>query len=650
VQLFLLSLLLVLLGGVGALLLPRARALPLGAALIAAGCLLGLADAVLLLWRGGEHWLSVPWQDSLPLTLRVDALSAFFLLAIHAIALVASVYSIGYLAHEGHPARAASSTFLLSLLVVSMALVVSAGSMVAFMAAWELMSLSSFFLVLHHHEREQNRRAGLIYFVYSQLGALVLLVGFALLYRYSGELDLGARGAVPEDLRTPLFALFLVGFGSKAGVFPLHAWLPHAHPAAPSHVSALMSGVMIKTGIYGLLRVYGLIEPATPTVARLVLVAGIASGVLGVLYALGQHDLKRLLAYHSVENIGIILLGLGLGMLGLAHGQPALAALGFAGGLLHVLNHALFKSLLFLGAGAILQRTGSGVIDRLGGLLRSMRWTGLGFVVGSVAIAGLPPLNGFVSEVLVYLAGFRGLGLARTDFVISALAILGLALIGGLALACFTKVVGVVFLGEPRSDEARRASEVGPAMWLPMLALAVACAVVGLLPEPLVHASLRAAAAIDGRLAVAEVRPALDLVGDVGRVGALTLAAIAALYGLRLLLYRGKSVRRAPTWGCGYTRPSPRMQYTGTSYAASLLEFFRPLAPQSVDARPVQGLFPGPAGHASHVHDLAEVGIAHGVVRPVRWVFEQLRWMQHGEIHLYLGYILLAIVVLLLFV
>ncbi|MFH1808829.1 MAG: proton-conducting transporter membrane subunit, partial [Pseudomonadota bacterium] len=418
----------------------------------------------------------------------------------------------------------------------------------------------------------------------------------------------------------------------------------------PSHVSAVMSGVMIKTGIYGILRVTAVLDLATPTTAQIVVVAGALSGVLGVVYALGQHDLKRLLAYHSVENIGIILLGMGLGMLGLVHQRPALAVLGFAGCLLHVLNHALFKSLLFLGAGVVQQRTGTTSIDALGGVLKKMRITGSAFIVGSIAISGLPPLNGFVSEVLVYVAGFQGLGLPRFDVVLCLLAILSLALIGGLALACFTKVVGVVFLGEPRSEAARNAREGGPATLVPMLVLTAICGIIGVLPGPFVRASLAGVAvlvpfAVDGVLA-----PTLAVSSAAGQAAALLVALVLGLWLLRGLLYHSKPVTRAATWGCGFTQPTVRMQYTGSSYASTLLEFFRPVAPLRVDAREVRGLLPGPASYRSHVQDLAEMAIERGVVQPVQRLFELLRWMQHGEIHLYIGYILLAIVVLLLFV
>jgi hydrogenase-4 component B len=447
------------------------------------------------------------------------------------------------------------------------------------------------------------------------------------------------------------FLLAFVGFGSKAGVFPLHVWLPHAHPAAPSPISAVMSGVMIKVGVYGIARVYAMLDGLHPAAGVVVLIVGMISGVLGVVYALGQHDIKRLLAYHSVENIGIILIGLGIGMIGASQGRPLMAALGLGGGLLHVLNHAIFKSLLFLGAGMVIHRTGVQVIDELGSLLKSMKVTGTCFLIGSLAISGLPPLNGFVSEFLIYLAGFQGVALeANLPFALSLAAIVCLAVIGGLALACFTKVVGVVFQGEPRRPLAGNGSEKGAAMLAPMVALAAACAVIGLFPAAFVTLALRAAAVMAPQAAVPAVEPMMAAAGGITRAALVFVAVVLSVAGLRHLLYRAKTVSHGPTWGCGFTQPNSRMQYTGASFADSILAFFRPVAPVTEDHPPVQGLFPGPTHYHSHVHDIAESHLMRFVVSPVVGMFDRLRWIQHGDIHLYIGYILLAIGVLLFFV
>ena len=364
-----------------------------------------------------------------------------------------------------------------------MLLVVVARNGVLFLMSWELMSLASFFLVTLEDEKESVRRAGWIYLVAMHLGTAFLLALFLLLGKNAGSLDFErlSTAAAPSGV---FFLLAVIGFGTKAGFIPMHVWLPEAHPAAPSHVSAVMSGVMIKTGIYGLLRMLTLLGPPPAWWGWTLVAIGVVSGILGVLYALSQHDLKRLLAYHSVENIGIIALGLGVGVLGISYQNPTMAALGLTGGLLHVVNHAVFKSLLFLGAGSVLHATGTGELDRLGGLLKRMPVTGATFLIGAAAISGLPPLNGFVSEFLIYLGAIAGLGsqahIAPAWPLMSVLVVGGLALIGGLAAACFTKAFGIVFLGEPRSGEAAHAHEAGAAMRWPMVVLAGLCVLIGL--------------------------------------------------------------------------------------------------------------------------------------------------------------------------
>jgi hydrogenase-4 component B len=392
-----------------------------------------------------------------------------------------------------------------------------------------------------------------------------------------------------------------------------------------------------------------LVLPA-PLFGQIVLIAGIVSGVLGVVYALGQHDLKRLLAYHSVENIGIILIGIGLGMIGVAARQPVMAVLGFAGGLLHVLNHSIFKSLLFMGAGMVLHQTGTRAIDTLGGLIKRMKITGTTFLIGSLAISGLPPFNGFVSEFLIYMGGFKGIALNDFDFALSMMGIVSLAIIGGLALACFTKVVGVVFQGEPRTPAAQNAGEKGPAMLVPMVVLAAVCLVIGVFPPFFATMAIKAVAAIELGYGRIPLEPFVQWTTNITRAAAIVFAVFIAVVALRTLLYRRKSITQSGTWGCGFTRPTVKMQYTGSSYAASILEFFKPVAPVTEAHPAIKGRFPVKTHYHSHVHDIAEVNMGRLVVRPVLFLFDQLRWLQHGDIHLYIGYILLAIVALLFFV
>lgn len=614
---------------------------------VTGGCLTGLVG-LQTAWHASETLTTGwAWFGFCPLVLTLDSVAALFLLPVLLVAPVLALYAYHYLDKPAAAWRTAVSGLCFSLLVVAMALVTLAGNMVTFAIAWELMSIASWCLVLYDFEHEATRRAGYVYFLFTQTGALLIFAAFGLVYQATGSLAFTGMTAMPAGVKSAVFFLTLAGFGSKAGVLPLHIWLPHAHPAAPSHVSALLSGVMIKMGIYGIVRTYLLLGDPTPLFPQTILLLGMASGILGVVHALGKHDLKRLLAYSSIENIGIILLGLGLGMLGITVGNRLMAAFGFAGALLHVLNHALFKSLLFLGAGAVLHATATSHLDRLGGLLRRMPVTGRTFLAGSAAIAALPPLNGFVSEFLIYYAAFQGLSLAGGNLLLCLFAIVALALIGGLASACFARAAGVVFLGEPRTECAREATEVGPSMRAAMVLLTLACLVIGLWPEPvlrLMFAGLRDMAPLAGIT--------VDALGPVPAnlaLGARLLLALVLLVALgRHLLYRGKAIGRGPTWGCGYSRPTGRMQYTGASFARSLVEFHRPFVRVRTEAEPPRGIFPTPAAWTSRVEDAAEICLARGLVEPVLRFAGRLHWIQHGRIQLYIAYIVLTIVVLLL--
>ncbi|HYL80989.1 MAG TPA: proton-conducting transporter membrane subunit, partial [Candidatus Acidoferrum sp.] len=490
-QLFLIGVGLMALGGVAALAAGRSGrwATVFGAGGAVAGCLLALGPALAALLGAPGQSLRLAWNmPGGTFFLGLDALSGLFLAPMLLLSALAAVYGTEYLSAFRAQKSLGAAWFCFDLLLVSMAVVLTAKNSVLFLVAWETMALASFFLVTFEHERAEVREAGWTYMIATHLGTAFLLAMFLLLARAAGSFDfdrfVAAAVAVPGGVGL-VFVLAVIGFGTKAGFMPFHVWLPEAHPAAPSHVSAVMSGVMIKTGIYGLVRILTLLGPPQTWWGWLLVGIGVTSGILGVLFALAQHDLKRLLAYHSVENIGIIALGLGLGTLGMATGRPALAVLGFGGGLLHVLNHALFKGLLFLGAGSVLHGAGTREIDHLGGLQKRMPWTGACFLVGAAAISGLPPLNGFVSEFLIYLGAFSGTtdSAGEAVLLIPAVVIIGsLALIGGFATACFTKAFGIVFLGEPRSPHAAHAHEAGLAMRLPMVALAVGCAAVGLFP------------------------------------------------------------------------------------------------------------------------------------------------------------------------
>ena len=611
---------------------------------------MGLLPAVRILLGAPVESLRVVWDVPYgAFFIEIDALSAFFLVPLFGLSALAALYGAEYLRPHRDGKSPAASWFFFNLLVVSMAIVMVARNAVLFLVAWEIMALTSFFLVTWEDDDEAVREAGWTYLIATHLGTVWLLVLFILLAGGTGGLDFDRfRPAAGAGF---LFVLALVGFGTKAGFMPFHVWLPEAHPAAPSHVSAVMSGIMIKTGIYGLLRTLTLLGPLPAWTGWLLIAVGATSGVLGVLFALAQHDLKRLLAYSSVENVGIVALGLGVGMLGLQASSPGLAVLGFGGGLLHVANHAVFKGLLFLGAGSVLRSTGTRQIDALGGLFARMPETGFAVLVGAVAICGLPPLNGFVSEFLIYLGALGGvmsLGSAGAGAALVVIAALGL--IGGLAIACFTKVFGVIFLGEGRSECATRAADPGLGMRIPMHLLAAACLVIGV-SSPVVIGMLGPVIRQLTGLAPDSVQHAvIDASRTLGWItvsaaGLLGVVAVAA--GVRRGLLAGRSVTTAVTWDCGYGHPSPRMQYTGSSFAQPLMDLFAPLIGTRAQLVPPAGLFPAGASFASDTPDVYRERVYRPVFRGIDRTLSAFRWLQHGRVQLYVLYIAVTLLMLL---
>jgi len=614
-------------------------------------CAAGATAALAALLGGEKSSLRANWPLPLgELHVALDALSSFFLVCIFLVSGLAALYGGGYLRHYIGKRRLAPALFFFNLLVASMAVVAIARDGILFLIAWEVMSVASFFLVTFENEREDVRRAGMTYLIASHLGVVFLFVLFALLRRGSGTYDFDTFTAASEPaagLANVCFLLALVGFGSKAGFWPLHIWLPDAHPAAPSHVSAVMSGVMIKMGIYGLLRTLTFLGPPPAWWGAVVVLIGAISGVAGVLHALAQHDLKRLLAYHSVENIGIIALGIGVGLLGQTHRNAPIAFVGYAGALLHVLNHGLFKSLLFMGAGSVLSVTGTRDIDSLGGLSRRMSTTALTFLVGSVAICGLPPLNGFVSEWLIYVGAFRGSASLPTAWAVAALgAIPALALIGGLAAACFVKAFGVVFLGEPRSEAASKAHEANRLMRVPMILDALLCIAIGLWPLGAVQLVAPAATFL-GHVVEMPSDAAGPLLA-ITRVAVVLVTLMVLLALLRRRLLRRRFVTQAATWGCGYAHPTPRMQYTAASFAEPLLTPFASVIHTRVHQEGPSGYFPAKAYYEEHVGDMAGERFLVPGTRGIIRVLSRLRVIQQGRLQLYLVYIAATLVVLLI--
>ncbi|MCU0780714.1 MAG: hypothetical protein MUF04_06380 [Akkermansiaceae bacterium] len=602
------------------------------------GSAAALVAALVVLGGGGAwEWRGAWTLGGERLHLRLDALAAVFLALLGWVGAAASVYAREYWADGRHPRTARVGRCWWSVLLLSLGWVLVASNGLHFLIGWECFAVAAYFLVTLDRSRREVRAAGWLYLGASHAATLALFAFFTLLAARTGSWDLGPLRD-RADL-APLFWLALFGFGLKAGMFPLHIWLPSAHANAPSHVSAILSGVTIKLGIYGLVRFCGWL-PLPHGAGTAVAVLGVVSAVLGVAFALGQHDLKRLLAYHSVENIGIILIGLGFAMIAMERGNAAWGRLALAGGLLHVWNHGLFKSLLFFGAGSVLHATGTREMSRLGGLWRVMPWTAGLFGLGAMAISGLPPLNGFVSEWLVYLGLFDAT-LERAPAAIAAAVLLGAT--GALALACFVKVCGVVFLGAARSAEAARAHECGPLMRAGMLLPAAACAAIGLAPAWFWRPMARAVGEWNPAWADAAVPAPLERLGLAHAAWA--VAALAAGAWLWRKVKQG-GLRREVTWDCGYAVPTARMQYTAGSFAAILTGWFAAILRPVRHGHPVASEFPQTARHSQHTPETVLERIVVPAGATVLLVSRLIRRLQHGRVQAYVLYILIGLVLL----
>jgi hydrogenase-4 component B len=642
--------------GFAALLFPRGsrRGQRLSAAIMAAGCAAGLAGALFGLFAPPSASAFLPWSAVGGALVGMDPLSAFFLAPVFLVGGLASVYALGYWPQPQRRRTGLRLGVFFGLLAAGMALLVIARHALSFILGWEVMALSAFFLVSLEDESRESRRAGFIYLISTHVGTLALFAFFALWRWATGSFSLQGGAAPGVGAAAGLFALALLGFGLKAGAMPLHFWLPGAHAAAPSQVSAMLSGVVLKMGIYGLLRVLSLIPALPASWGWILLVLGAASSLLGVAFAIAQHDIKRLLAYHSVENIGIILMGMGLAVLGVASGRRELFVLGMAGCLLHVWNHSLFKALLFLGAGSVVKATGTRTIDRLGGLAKAMPWTAAFFIAGAVAICGLPPLNGFVSELLVYLGLFSSMA-PGSPAAAAAIAAPLLAMTGALALACFVKVSGVAFLGSPRGPQALRAKESPASMLAPMAVLAALCALIGLAPFLLAPAldsvvASWAAAGAGARLGSGSL-PGIAEAAPLGTIGAAS-GALALLVGLAALalVRSGRRAAKAPTWDCGYAKPTARMQYGASSFARSIVGIFAwALRPPKEGGR-IEGFFPKPGekgeAEAPSLPDFALDRALAPAMRALERLSIRVQRLQTGLAQSYVLYILIALALL----
>ena len=610
----------------------------------------GLSGAVMTLFHRQHVTYQIAWPFPFgPAECGVDPLTAFFALPILTVAVCCSIYALDYWPALRNPRTASKLTFFFGLLVSSMLFVIMSRSAGIFLLAWEIMALSAYFVLTTDDHKPEVRDAGTLYMICTHTGTLALFALFALLKNFSGAFTFPSAGSLiaSAPLATAIFLVALFGFGFKAGLMPLHVWLPSAHANAPSHVSAIMSGVILKIGIYGLLRTLSFFTGIPLWWGMVIIVLGMVSGIVGVLFALGQHDLKRLLAYHSIENIGIITMGIGTALIGSATGSPILILLGLAGALLHVLNHAIFKALLFLGAGSVIHAVASREIDRMGGLLRPMPWTAVSFIIGAVAICGLPPLNGFVSEFLIYLGFFNGsISGSGAGAIGTALAAPALALIGGLAVACFVKVVGVVFLGSPRTPLPASVHEATWAMRIPMIILASVCLIIGVAPvavAPLLES------VVSAWLPNSSEPVSLAAAAPLAWISILAIALLAVMFSV-MIWYRGKvkkaSVAATSTWGCAFLAPTSRMQYSASSFADILVSLFAAILRLERHAPHISEPFPANPHFESHVPEAVLERIYLPLISRIYEKFLPIRRLQHGQLHLYILYTFITLIVL----
>jgi len=612
-----------------------------------------------LIYAPGLPWLH--WH------FRLDPLAGFFLVLIGIVVTAVSLFGPGYVREFEHGKQPLSVLgFFTGVFVTGMLMVVVAADAFSFMVAWELMSLSSYFLVVYQHQNPANRRAGFLYLLMAEVGALSIMLSFGVLAGFGHGFSFEAMRAAPLTLTwaSIAFSLGVFGFGMKAGLVPLHVWLPEAHPVAPSHISALMSGVMLKVAVYGFIRLtFDLIGDVHWGWGVALLIIASITALFGVLYALMQHDLKRLLAYHSVENIGIIFMGLGLSIIFYGTGYPLLGTLGLVAALYHTLNHALFKSLLFLGAGAVLQRSHEHDLDRMGGLLLRMPWTGLFFLVGCISISALPPFNGFVSEWLTFQAALQAptleSGVLRAVIPIAAAS---LALTGALAAACFVKVYGIAFLGQARTRRVRRSREASRGMVLAQGMLALLCLLFGIFPTAAVNALNNVTHALTGQvLSTATANGWLWLTPvspDIASYSAPlvfvgVLLALLAWVVVYTILRPGGYARtdRCAAWDCGFGGLSTRMQYTATAFSMPIRRVFAPVwrihEEEEREMQPGLPLEPAQIRYQVHAEDITWKWFYTPIARVLHATTRRVSRIQTGNLRHYLTYTFVTLLLLL---
>jgi hydrogenase-4 component B len=578
---------------------------------------------------------------------RIDALSGWFILIINFTFITGAFYGSHYMkAYYEQKANLSLHWICLILVQASLISICVLQNFIAFLIAWEFMALSSFILIIFEYQKRETLNAGINFLIQSHISILFLTLGFIWVSMKMSAYDFTAIAAFSStySLLTSalLFLCFFFGFAIKAGFVPFHTWLPYAHPVAPAHISGIMSGVIIKIGIYGILRMLLLIKSDYVVLGYIILFISILSGLYGVMLAIIQHNIKRLLAYHSIENIGIIGIGIGLGCIGIGKGNQLLTLLGFAGALLHTLNHSLFKSVLFYGAGNVYQATHSTDIERMGGLIKRLPHTAFLFLIASLAICGLPPFNGFVSEFLIYNGMFTGLHSAD-KIVLNAIVcgLFGLGLIGGLAMLCFTKAFGAIFLGTARHPFHDSPEEAGMGKLIPMYAGAILMLAIGVFPQYFVAAiskPLQLFTRITGNSMVVEKLPFAETLSMVGLCALVLLGVAGLIYFIRRLVTSHKPQYIDVTWGCGYVVPTSKMQYTASSFTRAYRKLAEPFLSIHKKKTDISGIFPVHGGQQIHPYDKIEEWLIDGPLHLLKIFLSKFSFLQNGNLQFYILY------------
>ena len=582
-----------------------------------------------------------------PVSVKIDALSAWFILVINFTMITGVLYGLSYMkVYKEQKTNLAMHWLAYVLLHISLVLICSVQNAMVFLLCWEMMALSAFILVIFEHYKADTLKAGINYLIQSHVSILFLMLGFIYVavktnsYDFSAIAEFSHRQSAMAG--TVLFISFFIGFAIKAGFVPFHTWLPHAHPVAPSHVSGVMSGVVIKIGIYGILRMVLLINADYSTIGYIILFISIFSGIYGVALAIIQHNLKKLLAYHSIENIGIIGIGIGIGCIGLGTSNELMATLGFMGALLHTLNHSLFKSLLFYSAGNVYQSAHTMRIERLGGIIKQMPHTALLFLIAALAICGLPPLNGFISEFIIYGGIYDWiLSAGLVSLIIITFSILGLVMIGGLAIFCFTKAFSIVFLGTNRSKPEMHTSEMSFWQLFPMYMAAAFMLFIGLFPSVFLNLLKQPAGLFTRNIAFIHSPRQMGIVDSlqtINWVSAGFILLILVVWGLRKWVNRSKIITRAPTWGCGYSVPSSKIQYTANSFMRTYTKLAKPMLFIEKEETEITGVFPSEKRYETHPSDNIERILIDYPLKKVGALREGFVFLQNGQLQRYILY------------